>query len=340
MQTGLCYDDVLLVPQYSEISSRHKINIKSHVGSLLTLDTPIIAAPMDTVCEKDMAIALHKQGAFGVLHRYNDPEEQLKMYLEVQKAGAQCGAAIGTGKDSLERAIALAGAGCEVICVDVAHGHHVNVKKTLESLRGALKDNIHIMTGNVATPKAFEDLSEWGADSVRVGVGGGSVCSTRIVTGHGMPNFSAVMACAHSGGKAAIIADGGIKNSGDMVKAFAAGADAVMVGSLLSGTHEAPGEWVEDENGQRCKKMRGMASSEAQSQWRGWVSVAEGVSRCVPDKGPVKEIVKQLTNGLKSGLSYSGCSDLAIFPSKAEFVMQTSLGMGESVPHLEGVKLG
>jgi len=295
---------------------------------------------MDTVCGKDMAIALHSQGAFGILHRYNDMEEQLKMYLEVQKAGAQCGAAIGTGEDCLERAAALAGAGCEVICIDVAHGHHEKVKKTITELRKMFKDNIHIMTGNVATPKAFEDLSEWGADSVRVGVGGGSVCSTRIITGHGMPNFSAVMACAHSGGKATIIADGGIKNSGDMVKAFAAGADAVMVGSLLAGTHEAAGEWLEDESGQRCKKMRGMASAEAQFQWRGRVSVDEGVAVCIPDSGPVKDIVKQLTNGIKSGLSYSGCPDLQLFPAKAEFVMQTSLGMGESIPHLKGVKLG
>ena len=340
MQTGLCYDDVLIVPQYSEISSRHKINIMSHVGNYLALDAPIVAAPMDSVCEAPMAIALHKQGAFGIIHRYNETEDQLKMYLEVQKAGAQCGAAIGTGDDNLERATALIGAGCEVVCIDVAHGHHIKVKKTIAELRKMFKDNIHIMTGNVATPQAFVDLSEWGADSVRVGVGGGSVCSTRIVTGHGMPNFSAIMACAHSDGKAAIIADGGIRNSGDMVKAFAAGCDAVMVGSLLAGTHEAPGEWVEDENGQRCKKIRGMASTEAQSQWRGWVSVAEGVSRCVPDKGPVKDVLKQLTNGIKSGLSYSGCSDLSIFPAKAEFVMQTSLGMGESVPHLEGVKLG
>jgi IMP dehydrogenase len=340
MQTGLCYDDVLLVPQYSEISSRHKINITSPVGNFLTLDTPIVAAPMDTVCEADMAIALHKQGAFGILHRYNKIEEQLKMYLEVQKAGAQCGTAIGTGDDCLERAAALAGAGCEVICIDVAHGHHANVMKTISELRNMFKGNIHIMTGNVATPKAFEALSEWGADSVRVGVGGGSVCSTRIVTGHGVPNFSAVMGCAHSGGKAAIIADGGIKNSGDMVKAFAAGADVVMVGSLLAGTHEAPGEWVEDENGQRCKKMRGMASSEAQSHWRGWVSVAEGVSRCIPDKGPVKDVVKQLSNGIKSGLSYSGCSDIQMFPAMAEFIMQTSLGMGESIPHLKGNKIG
>jgi len=340
MQTGLCYDDVLVVPQYSEISSRHKINIKSHVGNYLTLDTPIVAAPMDTVCETDMAIALHKQGAFGILHRYNTMEEQLEMYLEVQKASAHCGAAIGTGDGCLDRADAIVGAGCDIICIDVAHGHHIKVKKTIAELRKMFKDNIHIMTGNVATPQAFVDLSDWGADSVRVGIGGGSVCSTRIVTGHGMPNFSAIMACAHSDGKAAIIADGGIRNSGDMVKAFAAGADAVMVGSLLAGTHEAPGEWVEDAAGQRCKKIRGMASSEAQSQWRGWTSVAEGVSRCVPDKGPVKGVVRQLSNGIKSGLSYSGCLDLSVFPARAEFVMQTSLGMGESVPHLKGTDLG
>ena len=138
MQTGLCYDDVLIGPQYSEISSRHKINIMSHVGNYLALDAPIVAAPMDSVCEAPMAIALHKQGAFGIIHRYNETEDQLKMYLEVQKAGAQCGAAIGTGDDNLERATALIGAGCEVVCIDVAHGHHIKVKKTIADLRNCL----------------------------------------------------------------------------------------------------------------------------------------------------------------------------------------------------------
>ena len=140
MQTGLCYDDVLLVPQYSEISSRHKIKLTSFVGNYLILDTPIIAAPMDTICESAMAIELHKEGSFGIIHRYNDIGDQLKMYLEVQKAGAQSGAAIGTGDDCLERASAIIGAGCEVICIDVAHGHHANVKNTITELRKIFKD--------------------------------------------------------------------------------------------------------------------------------------------------------------------------------------------------------
>ncbi len=340
MQTGLCYDDILVVPQYSEIRSRHKIDITSQLDDKTTLKIPIIAAPMDTVCEAPMAIALHKEGAYGILHRYNELSKQLEMYLDVQKEGAQCGAAIGTNGDCIERASALIGAGCDLICIDVAHGHHANVKRTLKELRILYGNNIHIMTGNVATAKAFEDLSEWGADSVRVGIGGGSVCSTRIVTGHGMPNFSAVMACSHSSGKAALVADGGIKNSGDIVKAFAAGADAVMVGSLLAGTHEAPGKWIEDEAGQRCKKIRGMASAAAQEKWRGEASFDEGVALCIPDKGQVKGVIKGLRNGIKSGLSYSGCENLAQLCAKAEFVMQSSLGMGESIPHLKVNKLG
>ncbi len=339
---SLTYDDVLLMPQYSDIKSRQEIEVDTVLGGRYSrpihLKLPIISSPMDTVTEAKMANVMNRSGGLGIIHRYCTVDKQARMVRKID-AGMKA-AAIGVTGDFHDRARALVAMGAGILCVDVAHGHHIKVKKTIAELRKMFKDNIHIMTGNVATPQAFVDLSDWGADSVRVGIGGGSVCSTRIVTGHGMPNFSAIMACAHSDGKAAIIADGGIRNSGDMVKAFAAGADAVMVGSLLAGTHEAPGEWVEDPTGQRCKKIRGMASSEAQSQWRGWTSVAEGVSRCIPDKGPVKGVVKQLSNGIKSGLSYSGCLDLSIFPAKAEFVMQTSLGMGESVPHLKGTDLG
>ena len=186
------------------------------------------------------------------------------------------------------------------------------------------------MAGNVATPKAFEDLSEWGADSIRVGVGGGATCSTRIVTGHGMPNFSAVMACAHSSGTAKIVADGGIKNSGDMVKALA-GADVAMLGTALAGTAEAPGEIV-NIKGKSYKKIRGRASKEAQNAWRGKVSVAEGVSHQVPYKGELAKVLHELTNGLKSGLSYSGCTSLSELHNKAE--SYANLLSIESRPHV------
>lgn len=333
MQTGLSYDDVLLVPQYSEIKSRHKVDITSALDDSIELSTPVVAAPMDTVSGVDMCIALHKQGGIAVLHRYNTIEEQLEMYLKIQEAGAQCGFAIGATGDYMDRLSALTHAGAELVCLDVAHGHHANVKQAIETIRSAYKKNVHIMAGNVATPKAFEDLSEWGADSIRVGVGGGATCSTRIVTGHGMPNFSAVMACAHSSGTAKIVADGGIKNSGDMVKAFAAGADVVMLGTALAGTAEAPGEIV-NSKGRSYKKIRGMASKEAQNAWRGKVSVAEGVSHQVPYKGELAKVLQELTNGLKSGLSYSGCTSLSELHNKAEFVMQTSLGARESRPHV------
>jgi len=333
MQTGLSYDDVLLIPQYSEVKTRHKLDISSALDDGIELSTPVIASPMDTVTGTDMCIALHKEGGLGILHRYNTIDEQLDMYLKVQKENAQCGFAIGVSSDYMDRLSAITHAGAELVCIDVAHGHHVKVKEAIKKIRSVYKKNIHIMAGNVASPQAFVALSEWGADSIRVGIGGGATCSTRIVTGHGMPNFSAVMACAHSSGAAKIVADGGIKNSGDMVKAFAAGADVVMLGTALAGTAEAPGEIVNG-NGVSYKKIRGMASKEAQSDWRGRVSVAEGVSHQIPYKGELAKVLHELKTGLKSGLSYSGCSSLSELHSKAEFVMQTSLGAAESKPHI------
>jgi IMP dehydrogenase len=222
-----------------------------------------------------------------------------------------------------------------VICVDVAHGHHKLVERAIKTIKDAYAEAIHIMAGNVATLQAFNDLSDWGADSVRCNIGGGSICSTRIQTGHGHPGLQTVFDCAATDRDAKIIADGGIRTSGDIVKALAAGADFVMLGSLLAGTEEAPGEKIA-RNGHVFKKYRGMASKDAQISWRGRYSSNEGVSAEVPFKGPVGDILDDLTNGVRSGLSYSGARSIKELQAKAMFVRQTAAGQGESRAHING----
>tara|TARA_Y100001938_G_scaffold107758_1_gene147217 strand:- start:929 stop:1954 length:1026 start_codon:yes stop_codon:yes gene_type:complete len=340
MKKVLTFDDVSLVPKYSDITSRHQIDISVDLDVMLSLDIPIVGAPMDTVVGTDMATALGKMGTFGVLHRYNTIEEQSDMVTKVTCATAAespVAAAIGATGDFLERADELVGAGAEILCIDVAHGHHAHVKRAIGVLRGKFGSDVHIMAGNVATAAAFEDLSNWGADSVRVGVGGGAACSTRVRTGHGVPVLESIRQCSESQGSALLIADGGMRHSGDIVKALAAGADLVMVGSLLAGTSESPGTIITDERTrEKYKIYRGMASRDAQNSWRSRVSVVEGVSTTVPFKGDVEDVVESLAAGIRSGLSYSGCSNLNELRLTATFVRQTSAGLKEGSPHILG----
>ena len=241
MKTGITYDDVLLVPQYSDIISRREVNLTTDFGKGIELSLPIIASPMDTVSEADMAGNLNELGGLSIIHRYNTVEEQSAMIASLGKK-VLVGAAVGVLDDYMDRSRAAIEAGAKVICIDVAHGHHVLVKRAIQSIRELVGDDIHIMAGNVATLEGFNDLADWGADSIRCNIGGGSICTTRIQTGHGVPGLETILQCAKSDRDAKIIADGGIKNSGDIVKAFAAGADAVMIGSLFSGTTESPGK--------------------------------------------------------------------------------------------------
>ena len=189
------------------------------------------------------------------------------------------------------------------------------------------------MAGNVATLEAFNDLADWGADSIRVGIGGGSICSTRLNTGHGVPTYQSVVDCARSDRDAKLIADGGIKNAGDIVKALAAGADFVMLGSMLAGTDESPGETFTSEN-KKYKVYRGMASRSAQMEWRGKSSSPEGVSTTIPHKGSVVDILQDITGNIKSGFSYTGATSLEILQSKATFIRQTHAGQLESSTHI------
>ena len=338
MKIGLTYNDTLLKPQYSDIRSRSEVNIGNNLAGKY-FPTPIISAPMDTVTEANMAKSMYGCGGLGIIHRYNTIPEQLKIVKDALKKkrttkGACVGAAVGVTGDYYERAQELIKIGVEIICLDIAHAHHILTKEALFSLKRDF-DNVHFMVGNVATPIAFSDLSNWGADSIKVGIGGGSICSTRIKTGHGVPGLQAVADCSKSkkDNRTLLIADGGIKTSGDIVKALAAGADFVMLGSLLAGTEESPGKVYDSENG-KVKIYQGMASSEAQMKWKGTVSSREGISTTIPYKGSVENIMEDLTIGIRSGFSYTGARNIKELWEKSHFMRQTSSGITESATHI------
>jgi IMP dehydrogenase len=332
----ITFGDVLLEPQYSDITSRKEVSLKTPLDPHFGLDIPIIASPMDTVSEWEMASAMSSLGGMAVIHRYNSIKEQVEQIEKTfnDNSTALVGAAVGVSGDFVERAYECFKAGADVICVDVAHGDHSLMKEALRRLDDKLRGKASIMAGNVATLDGFNRLADWGADSIRVGIGGGSICSTRIQTGHGIPTLQSVIDCGQTDRDAILIADGGIKNSGDIVKALAAGADAVMLGSLLAGTEETPSETFRDRDGRCFKAYRGMASAEAQKAWRGKASSLEGVSTTIPCKGPVKNVVEELLTGVRSGLSYSGARDIPELRSKARFILQSHAASVESSTHI------
>jgi len=330
---------VLLVPQYSDIKSRKEIEIDGLLGGRhsrpIRLKIPIISSPMDTVTGSKMANTMNRSGGLGIIHRYCTVDEQARMVRKIT-VGMKA-AAIGVTGDYHDRAKALVAMGARILCVDVAHGHHVLMETALKQLRDTFGDTIHIMAGNVATLDGINALSDWGADSVRCNIGGGSICSTRIQTGHGHPGLQTVVDCSKTDRDVSIIADGGIRNSGDMVKALAAGADCVMIGSLLSGTTEVPGKIIYID-GEPHKTYRGMASEEAQKDWRGSASSLEGISTVLPYKGPARIILHEMERGLRSGFSYSGARSLPELQAKCVFTRQTAAGMRESSTHILGLK--
>ena len=339
IREALTYDDVLLVPQYSDIESRKEVNIGNWLDSERSLwfDLPLIASPMDTVCEDKMAIAIGKMGGLGIIHRYNTIEKQCEIAQAVSQEiyNHKFGCAIGITGDYLERAEALVEGGVKILCLDVAHGDHILMKNALITLREKLGNGPHLMAGNVATLEGVERLADWGANSIRVGIGGGSICSTRIQTGHGVPSLDSVMECARTFKDVTIIADGGIKNSGDIVKALAVGGDFAMLGSVLAGSSETPGEvYVSARHGDATKVYRGMASKDAQMDWRGKTSSLEGISTTIHYKGQTSDIINQLENGIRSGFSYSGARNIRELWHKAKFIKQTAAGTRESDTHI------
>jgi IMP dehydrogenase len=367
--TFLTFDDVLLMPQYSNIKSRDDVSIASSIGrgiSEIKLQLPIIAAPMDTVTESAMAFTMAVRGGFGIIHRYMEIDRQAQMVADAVTSigpidGAVVGAAIGATGDYYERFTELVAAGAKVICIDVAHGDHLVVKEALEALAGHPdRDKTHIMAGNIATSEAYRRLSDWGADSIRVGVGGGSVCTTRINTGHGAPNIGVILAIAaerEANGGASIVLDGGIKTSGDIVKALAFGADAVMCGGMLSGTTSTPGEKTYKEWGARLvaalpegwrpaklnawldskafKSFRGMASRSAQAAWRNKKPASsEGLATEVKYKGSTHDLISEIQGHIKSGLSYSGARTVEELVDVSRYIVQTTAGQREAHPHI------
>jgi len=337
---ALTYDDVLLIPQYSDIKSRKEVSLESILGPGLDFSLPIVSSPMDTVTENEMAKAMAKAGGLGVIHRYNSIREQAELVSLAWGSLTDTGpnnivaAAVGVTGDFEERATAVCDAGAKIVCIDVAHGHHSLVKEAIGRLKSVHGDKLHVMAGNVATADGFRALESWGADSIRIGIGNGSICSTRIKTGFGVPSLHMVLECAAVRKKAKIVSDGGIKNSGDIVKALAAGADFVMLGSLLAGTTETPCGLGMTLDGKKFKTYRGMASKEAQEEWKGSYSSDEGVSATIPFKGSVAGILHDLKKGIASGFSYAGARSLKELQEDALFIQQTASGFHESQTHI------
>jgi IMP dehydrogenase len=332
MKEVLSFDDVLIVPQYSNIASRKDVDTTS-----FGFKVPVIASNMDTITGHAMATAMGKLGAGACLHRFSTVQENID---EFKKSPKTTMVSIGIGTAELERAMWLFESGATYFVIDVAHGAAAHVVQQYNKIRSIVKDNASIMVGNFATQKNIDDFNyavntHRAPDSYKVGIGGGSLCTTRIVTGCGLPTLASVQDCART--NAPIIADGGIRNSGDIVKALAAGASAVMVGSLLSGTEETPGEVVLSNN-QMYKKYRGSASLESYGV-QGKVAshrAPEGEATLVRYKGKVEDIIQNLMGGLRSGMSYVGASTIEELQKNVQFVRITDSGKSESRAHAKG----
>jgi IMP dehydrogenase len=332
----ICFDDILMVPQYSEVISRTSVDLKMPIGGDTWLDFPVIASPMDTVCEKDMAIAIAEAGGIGIIHRFMSLKNQIKMVKEVNNynnLNLPVGAALSSTflEEQVEKLIS---AGVSMLLIDTANGHSKMAIDATIRLKNLVGDSVHIMSGNVATAEGYVALDAAGADSIRVGIGGGSMCTTRIVSGHGIPTLSSIINVRETKDKfglnAAIVADGGIRNTGDMIKAFAAGADSVMLGSMLAGTDESPGS-LHFKGDKKFKAFRGMASKEANKDKD--IAVAEGVSTMIPYKGSVKDIFKDIKGGIGSGCSYTGVDFLCNLYQESMYIRVSPLTVKESLPH-------
>ena len=333
---GLTFDDVLLIPGYNGIRSRQHVTTSVSCRGR-EFGIPLISSNMDTITEVEMADAMTGLGGMAILHRFLPIEDNVKMYKSLKKP-EQVAISIGISKDGLLRAEALIDAGAQMVCVDVAHGHSKEVNRTIRALREKFAENILVIAGNVATYAGADYLAAAGADVIKVGIGSGSVCTTRIKTGYGVPQLSAIQDCRKV--DRLLIADGGVRTPGDAVKALAAGADFVMLGGMLAGTEETPGETITKTDGKgnthKYKRFRGMASKEAQESFMGSMSdwkTAEGVALDVPFRGPMEGVVKDLMGGIRSGLTYCGALTIKDLQRKAQFMEITPAARIEGTPH-------
>ena len=343
IKESLTFDDVLLLPRYSNVLPSDT-NISLNLTKKITLKAPFLSSAMDTVTESRMAIAIAKSGGLGVIHRNLSIKNQTKEIIKVKSKNLLVGAAVGTNKEDLLRSKSLIDNGCDLIVVDTAHGHSEKVLKILSKLK-KINGKIPICVGNIATGEAAKKLYNSGADIIKVGIGPGSICTTRMVAGIGVPQISAVMDVKKALKKknVKIISDGGIKFSGDIAKALAAGADAIMMGSIFAGTDESPGKKFKYK-GKLYKQYRGMGSIGAmfsgsanryfQKNFKDKSKfVPEGVEGRVIYKGSVSKIIYQLKGGLRSSMGYIGAKNLNQIIKNAEFIKITKAGFYESMVH-------
>ncbi len=335
---ALTFDDVLIAPMHCEMDSRRSPNLTTRLTKNWQIDIPMVASNMDTVTEKEMAIKMAQLGGVGILHRFMEIDaqvEQIKMmknfYNENNIKSPIC-ASIGVKEAGMLRADHLADNGVDILTLDIAHGDSSMMIEILDYVKKKYP-KIDIIAGNVATPWGTKMLIDHGADAVKVGIGPGSMCTTRIITGCGVPQLTAIAISVQEAKKynIPVIADGGIKRSGDIVKALSAGADTVMLGSILAGTIETPGEILGGK-----KKYRGMASKDAQVSWRGELPqgmAAEGEARMIPCKGSVANIIDELCGGVRSGMTYINALNINGLYENARFMEMHSSGMMESNPH-------
>lgn len=336
MKDAFTYDDVLLIPSYNHYESRRIVDISmTDKTGKFTLKLPILTANMDTVTEDAMANFIGERGGTGVLHRFMSIDDNVAMF---KKCRFPTVVSIGCSEADIQRVEALRDAGATQFCVDVAHAHAKYVGRTIKSMREMLGDNACIIGGNVATYAGADYLASCGADIIKVGIGGGSVCTTRIKTGYGVPNLTAIRECARV--DRSIIADGGIRFAGDIVKALAFGADFVMIGSMLSGTRPTPGDVLTrkrpDGSEFKYKTYRGMASREVAEDYHGGVAewkTAEGVSTEVAYREDEAAIVADIIGGLRSGLTYGGAATIREMQRKLDYIIITPAGRIESLPH-------
>lgn len=344
MKEGLSFDDVLLLPNYSNLRSQD-IDLTAYLTPQVKLKIPLVSSPMDTVTEARLAIALAKEGGIGIIHRNLSVKKQVEEARKVKKFGLLVGAAIGIGKDLEERIDALVKSRVDVLVIDSAHGNSQFIIETTKWVKLNFP-RILLISGNVATGEGTLTLIKAGADAIRVGLGPGSICTTRIVTGMGVPQLTAIMDCNQVAKKykIPIIADGGIRSSGDTLKALSAGASTVMIGSLFAATYEAPGKVV-IVKGKKYKCYRGMGSISAlkeggaarygQKYEKGEEKklIAEGVEGLVLCRGKLSDFVYQLIGGVKRGMIYVGASDINQLQQKAKFIKISSAGLRENYPH-------
>lgn len=329
----ITFDDVLIEPKFSVITSRKNVNISTTIGSL-KLEMPIMAANMDTIFSEDLAIALAKAGGCAVVHRFCSIDDNVKICKRLQEDGGPVIASIGISEKEYQRAAALIESGVNYLCIDVAHGAQMSVVEHYNKLIQNFGSKVEIIVGNFATGESIQRFREFCLQepmAFKIGIGGGSACLTRVQTGCGVPQLSAILDCAKINPNTNLISDGAHRNPGDIAKALGAGAKAVMLGFMFAGTKESPGEIIDN----KFKKYRGSASLESykiqgkEAAWRTF----EGDSFLVPLKGPIENVVQNISGGLRSALTYVGASDLTEFREHATLIKVSSNSYNENSSH-------